>query len=151
MSFRPQYTAEQLQDNAGSLPGFMCPGDIFKILENRSLVTQWQSVLSATVIANLDGDLHVLTGVRIAEGNSTHINVASTPTMRIPNQDAHPLLEESIPFNLRGAIRPTKPFISHSLRPSVAVIPDSTDPLAAKVGNLLALKLELGQQLERTR
>jgi hypothetical protein len=132
------------------LPGFSEPSDVFTLLED-GWKTRWQTVLSTTVVANLDGGLHVLTGNRIAEGNRTHVNVASTPTMRIPSLEAGLLLAESIPFCLSGNIEPMKPFVSKSLGPSVAAVPDNSDELGSKVGNLLALKLGLGQAIERAR
>lgn len=149
MSSRPQYTADQLRLHSKYLPGFSVPGDVFASLEDRSNETLWQPVLSATIVANLDGELHVLTGNRIAEGNKTHVDVASTPTMRIPAQEAGMLLAEAIPFCLEGDISPMRPFVSESLSPSVANVPNNADVLAAKIGHLMALKLGLGRELER--
>lgn len=148
---RLQYTVDQIHAHADELPGFMQPGDVFHILEDMLMhESRWQPVLSATVIARLEDKLHVLTGNRIAEGNRTHVNVASTPTMRIPPQEAGFLLAENVPFCLSGDIDPLKPFVSESLYPSVAELPHNSDVLAAKVGHLLALKLELGSTLERS-
>ncbi|HSW98316.1 MAG TPA: hypothetical protein VLF71_00595 [Candidatus Saccharimonadales bacterium] len=113
--------------------------------------TLWQPVLSTTVVTRRDGALCVLTGKRRAEGNATHVNIASTPTMRIPNEEAAVLLSGGEPFFLDGVINPSRPFVSESLAPSVTVLPDSRDPLAAKVGSLLASKLGLGTALESTK
>jgi len=108
-------------------------------------------VLSATVVTRFNEGLQVLTGKRTAEANATHANVASTPTMRIPDEEAGLLLPDHVPFCLSGSINPQKPFVSESLTPSVAGLPDSRDVLAAKVTDLLALKLGLGQALESSR
>lgn len=59
-----------------------------------------------------------------------------------------PLIGENVPFNLSGEIDPLHPFVSQTLYPSVAMLPDNTDVLAAPVGHLLAQKLELGSLLE---
>lgn len=148
-ALRQQYTAEQIHGLGKELPGFTEPADAFDILEAMSVqVTRWQTVLSATLVTRLDDKLHVLTGNRVAEGNRTHVNVASTPTMRIPQQEAGFLLAENVPFSLSGKIDPSRPFVSESLSASVADVPDNTDVLASKVGHLLALKLGLGSVLE---
>ena len=149
---RAQYTAEEVIAQTDKLPGFESQGDIYRILADMPErgECRWQTVLSATVVTRLNDKLHILTGSRSAEGNATHVNVASTPTMRIPPQEAGFLIHQSIPFNLGGIINPSRPFVSESLYPSVATLPDNTDVLAAKVGYLLALKLELGAVLERT-
>jgi hypothetical protein len=146
---RPQYTAEQIYAHADDLPGFTEPGDVFHILEDMPMrETRWQPVLSATIVTRLDGELHVLTGKRIAEGNTTHVNVASTPTMRVPPQEAGLLVVDHVPFCLAGNINPSHPFVSESLYPSVAALPDNSDVLASKVSNILALKLGLSSALE---
>jgi hypothetical protein len=151
---RPQYTAEQIHNlaDSGQLPGFTDQGDVFSILE--AMPTQetcWQTVLSTTVVTRLENELHILTGKRIAEGNTTHVDVASTPTIRVPAQDAGSLIASSVPFCLAGNIDPLHPFVSDSLRPSMASVPDSADVLASKVGILLAQKLGLASELERAR
>lgn len=149
---RSQFTAEELYGlNEESLPGFKSSDDVFRVLDimpkNESL---WQPVISATIVTKYDGGIHILTGNRISEGNRTHVNVASTPTMRIPAQEAGFLLSERIPFCLNGKIDPMNPFVSDSLSPSTPVIPDNSDVLSSKISHLLALKLELGSCLERS-
>jgi len=145
----PRYTATEIHDRAGELPGFASPGNIHDICIDMAAGRHslWQPVLSAAFLARLEGELHIPTGVRAAKGNATHINVASTPTMRIPPEDAI-LATTSIPFNLQGVIHPSRPFVSASLEPSVAKIPNSEDVLAAKIDKLLALKLGSGSVLE---
>lgn len=145
---RPQYTeADICSFSYDELPGFSHEADISRLFANRDALSLWQPVLSATVVTRLKGELHVLTGKRTSTGNTTHINVASTPTMRIPAPDAGSLLFERAPFSLQGVIDPLRPFI-FSVPPSVAKLPDNTDPLAAKVCALLASKLQLGSALE---
>lgn len=151
ITLRPQYTTSEILDHASELPGLLEKADMFTVLTNPDVKHLWQPVLSATIVARLDGQLHVLTGQRTAQGNTTHVNVASTPTMRIPNEEAGLLLSEEVSCCLSGNIDPLKPFISDSLTPSVAQFPDSRDVLAAKVANLLGLKLELSQLLESSR
>lgn len=134
---RPQYTEKQTYAYAGDLPGFIEPGDVYRILEDMpAQESRWQPVLSTTIVSRLNGQLHVLTGKRTAGGNTTHVNVASTPTMRVPPQEAGLLLAESVPFCLSGRINPLRPFVSESLSPSMAWLPDSSDVLASKVGSL---------------
>lgn len=145
---RPQYTEAEIRANAAKLPGFDSPGnikDIFTPYEDRYV---WQSVLSVTVVSRLEGALHVLTGKRTAGGNATHVNVASTPTTRVPVPHASFFLVDDVPFCLNGEIKPSRPFVSKSLSPSVASLPESTDVLAAPVGSLLAAKLGLGCAME---
>lgn len=151
VTLRPQYTESEISSRSSELPGLVEPGDVFTILTDPRIKCLWQPVLSATVVTRFNGQLQVLTGKRTAEGNTTHTNVASTPTMRIPDEEAGLLLPDHVPFCLSGSIDPLKPFISESLTPSVAGLPDSRDVLAAKVANLLALKLGLGQALESSR
>jgi hypothetical protein len=148
---RPQYTEAEIRSRSDYLPGFTEPGDIFDIFENADVNSLWQPVLSTTIVTRLDDTLHVLTGKRSSAGNATHVNVASTPTMRIPPQDMGKLIAENTPFCLLGNIDPLHPFVSESLSPSVTGIPDSSDVLGAKVGNLLALKFQLGSVLESTK
>lgn len=149
---RPQYTATEIHSYAQELPGFLETGDVYDICADMHKGQGlWQPVLSVTIVARFESGLHVLTGKRTAEGNITHVNVASTPTMRIPPEDTRMLLADAVPFCLSGNINPLQPFVSASLGPSVAALPDSSDVLAAKVGNLLALKLQLGSILEGSR
>lgn len=150
-SSRPQYTEAEIRSLSHNLPGFMTPGDIFDIFTHGDPKGLWQPVLSTTVVTRLNGSLHVLTGKRTAEGNKTHVNVASTPTMRIPAEEAGLLLAERVPFYLSGTVDPLRPFVSDSLTPSVAGLPDNRDVLASKVANLLALKLGLGPVFESSR
>ena len=151
VTLRPQYTESEIRSRSNELPGLLERGDVFTVLTDPGVKHLWQPVLSATVVTRFDGQLQVLTGKRTAGGNTTHVNVASTPTMRIPGEEAGLLLPDRVPFCLSGNIDPSKPFVSESLTPSVAKLPDSRDVLAAKVANLLALKLGLGGALESYR
>ncbi len=150
LSRRPQYTEAELRTGSAELPGFECPGNIRTIFKDPlNGFDAWRSVLSMTLVSRLRGELHVLTGKRTAEGNTTHVNVASTPTMRLPRPFASVLLAHNdIPFCLDGKIDPLHPFVSESLYPSVASLPDAEDVLASPVGSLLALKLGLGEVME---
>lgn len=154
---RYQYTEEQLYEHAHELAGFNEPGDVGQILDDIAVEeTRWQPVLSATIVTWFDNDLHILTAKRLAEGHRTHINVASTPTIRLAHQEAGLLLPESLlpqntAFCFNGQIDPLNPFVTDSLSPSVAALPDNTDILSSKIGYLLAIKLGLGSELGRAR
>lgn len=150
---RPQYTTKEIHQEKKRLPGFDSQGDVFDIFNNTAPINEslWQAVLSLTVVTYINKELHVLAGKRTAEGNATHVNVASTPTMRLAYPNAGPLIGEHVPFNLSGEIDPLRPFVSQTLYPSVAMVPDNTDVLSAPVGHLLAQKLELGPLLETSR
>ena len=146
---RPQYTAAEIHANAEMLPGFAKPGDVQDIFADPfNNFYAWQAVLSVTVVTQIDGVLHVLTGKRTAEGNDTHVNVASTPTMRVPEPHASFFVTDNASFCLDGKIDPLRPFVSESLQPSVALLPDARDVLASQVGHVLALKLDLGPAME---
>lgn len=153
--FRPQYTLEQIHAYSDELPGFNESADALEVLYDMQYMdNRWQPVLSATVVTRINNELHVLTGARGDEGNTTHVNVASTPTMRIPQQEARSLIvntDDAVPFCLFGEVEPSAPFVSRSLEPGTADVPDNTDPLSSKVSHLLALKLGLGSALERAR
>lgn len=146
---RPRYTeADICSFRYDELPGFSREADVSHLFANIDAPSLWQPVLSATIVTRLKSGLHVLTGKRTSIANTTHTNVASTPTMRIPTQEAGMFLVEQTPFNLQGVIDPLRPFVSHSIYPSVVKLPDNTDPLASKVCALLASKLQLGSALE---
>lgn len=149
---QPQYTAAEIYERASELPGFRDTGNIYDICTDITQASLWQTVLSATVVTRFDDGLKVLTSSRTAEGNTTHVNFASTPTKRIPPPEAGALIiDEDVPFCLSGNILPWHPFISRSLTPSVAWLPDSSDVLAEKVEHLLSRKLQLSAALERAR
>lgn len=145
---RPRYTEKEINSRAHELPGFKDPSDVFDIFENETRQTLWQPVLSTTIVTRFGSGFHVLTGNRTSIGNNTHVNVASTPTIRVPYHDAGRLLGEGVPFCLSGKIDPQHPFVSESLSPSVSDLPDNSDVLGAKVGNLLSLKLQFNHALE---
>lgn len=145
----PQYTEADIRSFSDEqLPGFSSEADISRLFADIDAPGLWQSVLSATIVTVLNDGPHVLTGKRTSTANTTHVNVASTPTRRIPTQEAGLLLVERTPFSLGGVIDPSRPFVSHSVYPSVARLPNNNDPLASKVCALLASKLELGPALE---
>jgi hypothetical protein len=150
---RPQYTVEEMHMYADHLPGFEKTAEMSDIFGDLDTCEDslWQPVLSATIVTKLDGVFHVLTGKRTAEGNTTHVNVASTPTMRLSPHEAGLFLLDKIPFCLNGEVNPLRPFVSESVDPSVARLPDSTDILSTRVAYLLALKLQLGTALEVAR
>lgn len=89
---RPQYTSEEIHQKKNRLPGFDSPGDVFDIFNGNVSLNEslWQAVLSLTVVTYINKELHVLTGQRTVEGNITHSNVASTPTMRLAYPNAGP-------------------------------------------------------------
>jgi hypothetical protein len=149
VSLRPQYTETGIRSfSYDELPGFSRAADVSCLFTDVDAPSLWQPVLSATIVTRLKDGLHVLTGKRTSTANKTHANVASTPTMRIPAPDARLLLAERALFNLQSVIDPLRPFVSESVYPSVAKLPDNTDPLAAKICGLLASKLQLGSALE---
>lgn len=150
---RPHYTEAEIRDHSEQLPGFSEPGTIWRAYnefkgETIGEGSLWQPVLSATIVSEFDGAMHVLTGNRTSEGNRTHINVASTPTMRLSSAVAALIMGEETPFCLDGNINPAHPFVSESQWPGVEGLPDSQGTLASQVGNLLAMKLDLGRAME---
>lgn len=149
VGLRPQYTETEIHAfSPDKLPGFSAAADVSCLFASIDAPSLWQPGLSLTIVTRLHGRLCVLTGKRTAIANKTHVNVASTPTMRLPTQEAQLLLAERALFNLYGIIDPLRPFVSKSLCPSVARLPNNTDPLAAKVCSLLASKLQLGSAIE---
>lgn len=148
---RRQYTEPEIRELSPYLPGFDSPADANEIFADPfALDNLWQPVLSATVVTSFEDRIHVLTGKRTSEGNTTHANVASTPTMRIPSQHAAFFVMDKAMFCLEGKIDPLNPFVSESATPNRTVIPESTDVLAAPIASLLAMKLDLGDIIDWT-
>lgn len=146
---RPLFTEAEIRANAlkGELPGFLEQSDVVSAVKDGYL-NGWQPVFSTTFVSRLDGELHVLTGTRSAEANTTHVNVASTPTIRVSIDEVDPLVYGRVPFYLAGKIDPSRPYVSNSLAPAARGIPDSTSILSGRVGYIMALKLGLAEALE---
>ena len=149
---RRQSTEAEIRAHAkeGCLPGFFEPSDVISAVRPGYL-DGWQPVLSATIVSRIDDELHVLTGTRSAEANMTHVNVASTPTIRLAIDEVEPLVIQDVPFYIAGSIDPLKPYVSDSLYPSTRGIPDNTEVISGRISYILALKLGLAETLETAR
>ena len=143
------YTAQEIEQ--ANLPGFGEPASLDESLAHD---TDWQTVLSLTIVTETEDGLQVLDGIRKADSNPTHPNVVSTPTGRLPRSiasaifdakaDARPHLENwSI-----STLDPQKPSIAERLSANIEVVPNREQPLAYVVGALMAGKLGCAQSLE---
>lgn len=144
------YTAQEIEQ--AHLPGY---GDPALLDESLSPETDWQTVLSLTIVTQTEDGLQVLDGIRRAESNPTHPNVVSTPTGRLPRSiagaifaekgDARPI--ERGPWSI-DTLDPQKPSIAERLTANIEAVPNREQPLSFVVGALMAGKLGCAQALE---
>lgn len=144
------YTMEQL--DYANLPGFKEPATLNECLFQD---TEWQTVLSLTILAEAEGGLKILDGIRREDTNATHPGVVSTPTGRLPRRFAHQLLRDKYNSLIGGdsmihlnEVNPQQPQIITHLSANTEVLPNSESPLAYAVASLMAGKLGCAAILE---
>jgi hypothetical protein len=146
------YTAQEIEH--ANLPGF---GEPVPLDESFAHDTAWQTVLSLTIVAERDGELQVLDGIRRAESNATHPNVVSTPTGRLPRSVASAILDAKSDVRPEGnpqwsieSLDPQRPTIVEQLRANIEPVPNREFALSYAVGALMAGKLGCSSALEAT-
>lgn len=145
------YTEEQL--HTAVLPGFLEPATLGDSLQPD---TDWQTVLSLTVVHRGDNGVQILNGIRREDTNSTHPGIVSTPTGRLPRKMASAIITEKTDsleeihdttWTL-GAVDSQNPKIIGQLSGNAQPVPDHEASLPYATGALLASKLGCSAILE---
>ncbi len=145
------YSLEQLDQ--ANLPGFHGAATLQECLFQE---TDWQTVLSLTILSEVDGGgLKILNSIRREDTNMTHPGVVSTPTARLPRRFAHQLLRSKYDYLIEGdktlhlnEVNPQQPQTIMQLSGNHEAIPDSEAPLSYVAASLMAGKLGCATALE---
>lgn len=145
------YTMEQLSE--ANLPGFHTPAALSEVLAPQ---TDWQTVLSLSMLTQGDNGLMIQTGIRREDTNFTHPGVVSTPTGRVPRRLAHQLLRDKYENRVQGdslvhlaEVNPQRPQVIASLSGNAEPLPNSEAVLPFLASALMASKLGCAQVLEQ--
>lgn len=145
------YTESEL--SLANLPGYLEPAVLEQSLAPE---TDWQTVISLTIVSDDHRGVRVLDGIRRQDTNPTHPNVVSTPTGRVPKSLARTIIqskgltEDSLDLEwVLDEINPQKPLVVARLKNNLEIIPDHESSLPYAAGALLAGKLGCAAQMEK--
>lgn len=145
------YTEEELYSL--NLPGFMSEATLSEALAQD---TDWQTVLSLTLVNQSENGFEIQDGIRRRETNPTHPDVVSTPTGRVPKSVARILVEQKFaaesheePFWEIDEVAPQRPKVVTQLKGNIETLPNNEAILPFIAAGLLARKLGCAPALER--